>query len=86
MPRAVLGTIAIVAFFSILASVSLTGMMPYTDIDAADGFPVAFAARGWNWAAQFTAVTELICLPIVVPLTLLAQPRLTFAMASDGED
>jgi APA family basic amino acid/polyamine antiporter len=84
LPRAVLGTLAIVTVCYILAAVALTGMLPYTEISSTSGFPEAFADRDWAWAAQLTAVGEISTLPVVVLISLLAQPRLTFAMAKDG--
>lgn len=84
MPRAVLWTLAIVTTIYILASVSLTGMLDYTDISDTSGFPAAFAARGVTWASHLTAAGELATLPVVVLISLLAQPRLFAAMAEDG--
>ena len=84
LPRAVMGTLVIVTVCYILGAVALTGMMPYSEISPTSGFPEAFASRGWHWAAQVTALGEVSTLPVVVLISLLAQPRLTFAMAKDG--
>ena len=84
MPRAVLGTLLIVTVCYILAAVALTGMVPYSDISPTSGFPEAFSTRGLEWAAQLTAIGEVVTLPVVVMVSLLAQPRLTLSMAHDG--
>lgn len=84
MPRAVLGTIAIVTVLYVLAALALTGMLPWEEIDATSGFPQAFAERQWPWAASITAWGEVLTLPVVVLISLMAQPRLTLEMARDG--
>lgn len=81
MPRAVLLIIATVATLYMLAAVALTGMQPYKDITA---FPAAFSSNGSEWAAQLTAAGEVITLPVVVLISLMAQPRLQHALAKDG--
>jgi APA family basic amino acid/polyamine antiporter len=84
MPRAVLGTLAIVTFCYVLAALALTGMIPWNEINPTSGFPDAFEFRGHHLASQISAIGEIVCLPIVVLVSLLAQPRLTLSMAHDG--
>jgi APA family basic amino acid/polyamine antiporter len=84
MPRAVLGTLGIVTACYVLASIALTGMVPYEDISPTAGFPDAFRHRGRNFVAKITAAGEVVTLPVVVLISLLAQPRLTLSMAVDG--
>jgi len=84
MPRAVLGTIVIVTILYIFAAIALVGMVPYNEISVASGFPDGFETRGLQWASEISALGELITLPIVVLVTIMAQPRLQFAMACDG--
>ena len=84
MPRAVLLTLAIVTILYITASFALVGTLPYQDISDTSGFPAAFQSRGIVWAAQLTAAGEVITLPVVVLISLMAQPRLQSALARDG--
>ena len=84
LPRAVLGTLVTVTSCYVLAAIALTGMLPYSDISATAGFPDAFHQRDWEWAAQLTAAGEVATLPVVVLISLMAQPRLTFSMSMDG--
>jgi amino acid transporter len=84
MPRAVIGTLVIVTVCYITAALSLTGMQHYSEINPTSGFPDAFSSRGVEWAAQVAAVGEVVTLPVVVLISLLAQPRLTMSMAHDG--
>lgn len=84
MPRAVLWTLLIVTVLYILASIALTGMLPYDQISETSGFPAAFHDRGVSWAANISAFGEVFTLPVVVLISLMAQPRLQLAMAQDG--
>jgi APA family basic amino acid/polyamine antiporter len=84
MPRAVLLTLATVTIVYMMAALALTGMQKYSDIDDVSGFPSAFASNGAQWAMQLTAAGEIITLPVVVLISLMAQPRLQAAMAQDG--
>lgn len=84
LPRGVLGTIAIVTFLYIVAAIGLAGMVPYTEMSVTSGFPDGFRYRGYEAIGQITALGEIVTLPIVVLVTLMAQPRLQYAMAKDG--
>lgn len=84
MPRAVLAIISTVAVLYVLAAIALTGMQPYTTIDDTSAFPAAFSYHGLQWAAQLTAAGEIATLPVVVLISLMAQPRLQQALAKDG--
>lgn len=84
MPRAVLGTLSIVTICYVLASIALTGMIPYYDISTTSGFPAAFASKNVYWLSNLTAFGEVSTLPVVVVISLLAQPRLFYSMAQDG--
>lgn len=84
IPRAIVGTIVITTGIYVITSMALTGLLLYTDINPTIGFPDAFLQRHITWAATWTAMGELITLPIVVVLCLLAQPRLNYCVAMDG--
>lgn len=84
MPLSIVYTLGIVTLLYVLAALALTGMQPYEDISDVSGFPSAFNANGWNWAAQIAAFGEVFTLPIVVLISIMAQPRLQYALAKDG--
>jgi len=84
MPLAIIFSLVGVSILYITAALALTGMQPYGDISDVSGFPVAFAYRGWDWAAQISAFGEVFTLPIVVLISLMAQPRLQYALSRDG--
>jgi amino acid transporter len=84
LPRAILATIVGVAVVYMTATLALTGMLPYTDISPVSGFPAAFYTIGLPVAGQISAVGEIVTLPIVVLISIMAQPRLQYALAQDG--
>ncbi|GAX22859.1 hypothetical protein FisN_24Lh144 [Fistulifera solaris] len=85
MPRAVLGTLGLVTITYVTASIALTSMVEDPqDISPTSGFPSAFRSRHVEWAAEIAAWGEIVTLPVVVLISLLAQPRLTYGMAQDG--
>lgn len=65
-------------------TLALNGMQNYKDINSVSGFPAAFYANHAWFAGELTALGEIITLPVVVLITIMAQPRLQFAMAVDG--
>jgi amino acid transporter len=84
MHKAVIGTIVGIAGISALASLSLVAMTDYSKINTKTGFSSGFGAIHYPAAEQITAVGEIVTLPLVVLISVLAQPRLQFAMAEDG--
>ena len=84
LPRAVLGVLLGCAVLYVIATLALTGMLPYDQISPVSGFPAGFRTLGAQTAAQITALGEIITLPIVILVTIMAQPRLQYAMAVDG--
>lgn len=84
LPRAILGVLGGCATLYVLATLALTGMLPYDQISPISGFPDGFRTLGATTAAQITALGEIVTLPIVILVTIMAQPRLQYAMAVDG--
>ena len=84
MPRAIMWTIVILTVSYMAATLALTGMQPYNEISAVGGFPDAFHSRDADWAADMTAMGTIVTLPLVVLVAVMAQPRLQYALATDG--
>ena len=84
MPLSIVYTLGIVATLYFFAALALTGMQPYENISNVSGFPVAFRSNNWDWAAQISAFGEVFTLPITVLISVMAQPRLQYALAKDG--
>mmetsp|Transcript_14907 Transcript_14907/g.41202 ORF Transcript_14907/g.41202 Transcript_14907/m.41202 type:complete len:610 (+) Transcript_14907:65-1894(+) len=84
LPRAIIGVLIGVMVLYMSATVFLTGMKKYTEISSVSGFPDAFRSVGANFVADFVSFGEIATLPIVILVTIMAQPRLQYAMAKDG--
>lgn len=84
MPLAILITLVFVTCIYMVATLVLTGMQDWTEISSVSGFPTAFYANQAQWAGEFTAIGEILTLPLVVLVQVLVQPRLQHAMAEDG--
>jgi len=84
LPIAILMTLGGVSVLYVLATLALTGMQPYEEISPVSGFPSAFYSVQANWAGQIAALGEILTLPIVVLISIMAQPRLMLAMGEDG--
>mmetsp|Transcript_33372 Transcript_33372/g.69501 ORF Transcript_33372/g.69501 Transcript_33372/m.69501 type:complete len:670 (-) Transcript_33372:2206-4215(-) len=84
LPRAIIGVLIGVMILYMSATLFLTGMQPYLEISPVSGFPAAFRSVGANFVAEFVSFGEIATLPIVILVTIMAQPRLQYAMAVDG--
>jgi len=84
LPRSILASLVIVTVLYVAAALALTGMVPWEYISETSSFPDAFRYRGWELCAQISALGEIITLPLVVLVTIMAQPRLQYAMSIDG--
>ncbi len=85
VPLAVLGTIGIITVLYVLASLVLTGMVHYSEIDPNEGFGSAFRKVGAAWAFHIVMLGQiLVVLPAVVLLGFLPQARLLASLARDG--
>ncbi len=86
IPLAVLGTLLAISVFYVAASLVLTSMVPYYNIDPSEGFGSAFVQVGASWAMQVTVAGEVfIVLPTVVLVAYIPQLRLFYVMAKDGQ-
>ena len=67
VPRAIIITLIVVTSLYCASSIGLAGMVPYEDISGTSGFPDGFRYRGYNWAADITAVSyqQVMSLPQV---------------------
>src|SRR3546814_15731760 len=70
----------------VLVGLALTGMVPYTVLEAAEtpSLATAFIALGADWAAQVISVGILVGLTTVILVLLMGLARLRLAMSRDG--
>ena len=84
IPIATVTSLIIVSIIYILATTSLTLIVPYYTVDPSAAFPVAFATRGINWAKYVVAVGTLFGITTSLLGSAYALPRAVYAMAQDG--
>ncbi len=84
MPKAILLSLAIAMVLYVLATLVLTGMQNYRDIDPKSGFANAFAAAGLGGAANIIAVGAIVGIITVLLTFMLGVTRVWFSMSRDG--
>jgi APA family basic amino acid/polyamine antiporter len=84
MPKAILYSLAIAMALYVLATLVLTGMQNYTQIDPKSGFASAFAAVGLPGVADVIAVGAIISILTVMLTFMLGVTRVWFSMSRDG--
>lgn len=86
MPLGIIGTLGVATLLYIAASLVLTGMVPYTQLDLAAPLATAFGqiSPSLNWAKTLVAVGSLTTLTATTLTSLMGQPRIFYQMAKDG--
>ncbi len=84
LPIAILGSLAVCTVLYIAVALVLTGLVPYTQLNVADPIAVGVSAIGMPWLAGVVKAGAVAGLTSVVLVTLMAQPRIFYAMANDG--
>ena len=84
MPKAILYSLAISMVLYVLACLVLTGMVPYTDIDAEAAFSSAFASVGLSALGAIIAVGAILGILTVLFTFLLGATRVGYSMSRDG--
>jgi basic amino acid/polyamine antiporter, APA family len=84
MPKAIIYSLIISMVLYVLATLVLTGMRNYRDIDPESGFSSAFAAVGLSGLADVIAVGAIIGILTVMFTFMLGVTRVWYAMSRDG--
>ncbi|GIF13586.1 amino acid permease [Actinoplanes teichomyceticus] len=84
LPRAIVYSLAVSMLLYVLATLVLTGMQNYRDINPTSGFSSAFAAAGLNGLADVIAVGAIIGILTVMFTFMLGVTRVWYAMSRDG--
>ncbi|HYB91975.1 MAG TPA: amino acid permease [Candidatus Binataceae bacterium] len=84
LPLGILGSLLICTILYIAVTGVLTGMVPYTRIDAQAPLASAFVARGLNAVAAVISMGAVAGLASVLLVLLLGQSRIFFAVSRDG--
>ncbi|MEU4426529.1 amino acid permease [Actinoplanes sp. NPDC024001] len=84
LPKAIIYSLIISMILYVLATLVLTGMQDYREIDPESGFSSAFAAVGLSGLADVIAVGAIIGILTVMFTFLLGVTRVWYAMSRDG--
>ncbi|GAB2679866.1 amino acid permease [Nocardia goodfellowii] len=84
LPKAIIYSLAIAMVLYVLATLVLTGMQKYTEIDPESGFSTAFKAVGMPGVANIIAIGAIVGIITVVLTFMLGVTRVWFAMSRDG--
>jgi APA family basic amino acid/polyamine antiporter len=84
LPRAIIYSLAISMVLYVLATLVLTGMQNYRDINPTSGFSSAFAAVGLSGLADVIAVGAIVGILTVMFTFMLGVTRVWYAMSRDG--
>ena len=84
MPKALLLSLGIAMILYVLATLVLTGMQNFKDIDPKSGFATAFASVGLDGAANIIAIGAIIGIITVLLTFMLGVTRVWFSMSRDG--
>ncbi|MET8992260.1 amino acid permease [Nonomuraea wenchangensis] len=84
MPKAIIYSLVISMILYVLATLVLTGMQNYREIDPVSGFSSAFASVGLRGLASLIAVGAIIGILTVMFTFMLGVTRVWFSMSRDG--
>jgi len=84
MPRAILLSLVIAMALYVAATLVLTGMQSYTEIDPEAGFASAFSGVGLPVVASIISVFAVLSILTVMLTFLLGVTRVWFSMSRDG--
>ncbi|MDG4825753.1 amino acid permease [Asanoa sp. WMMD1127] len=84
MPKAIIYSLAISMVLYVLATLVLTGMQNYRDVDPQSGFSSAFESVGLSGLASVIAVGAIIGILTVMFTFMLGVTRVWFSMSRDG--
>ncbi|MBT2230068.1 amino acid permease [Nonomuraea sp. NEAU-A123] len=84
MPKAIIYSLAISMVLYVLATLVLTGMQNYRQIDPESGFSSAFASVGLSGLASVIAVGAIVGILTVMFTFMLGVTRVWFSMSRDG--
>lgn len=84
MPKAIILSLIIAMTLYVAATLVLTGMQKYTEIDPEAGFASAFEANGLSLIASIISVFAVLSILTVMLTFLLGVTRVWFSMSRDG--
>lgn len=84
LPIGIIASLVICTVLYVAVSATITGMVPYAEIDAGAPLAEAFGSVGNTFAQKLIGLGGFVGLTTVVLVLLMSQPRIWYAMARDG--
>ncbi|MEO5589329.1 MAG: amino acid permease [Gemmatimonadaceae bacterium] len=84
LPIGILGGLAICTLIYVIVGAVATGMVPYTELKAADPLARALTIAGFETASWIVSLGAVVSLTAVLLVFQYGQPRIFFAMGRDG--
>ncbi|HZY56331.1 MAG TPA: amino acid permease, partial [Rubrobacteraceae bacterium] len=84
LPIGILGSLAICTILYVVASLILTGILPYSELGTDAPMATALSAAGQDWAAGLISLGVIAGLTSVIMILMLGQSRVAFAMSRDN--
>ncbi|MFB7860255.1 amino acid permease [Rhodococcus qingshengii] len=84
MPKAIIYSLAIAMVLYVMATIVLTGMQKYSEINPESGFSTAFKSVGLPSVANVIALGAIISIVTVMVTFMLGATRVWFSMSRDG--
>ncbi|NYE95429.1 APA family basic amino acid/polyamine antiporter [Psychromicrobium silvestre] len=86
LPRGIFAGLGVVTVLYILVTLTVTGMVPYTELAQAEdpSLASAFQLVGADWAVVVIALGSLVGLTTVIMVLLMGLARVSMAMSRDG--
>ncbi len=84
IPFAIITSLVICTLLYILVSLTLTGMVKYSNVDLGAPVAAAFSAVGLKWASLLITIAAVVGLIAVMLVMLLSQTRIFLNMSNDG--
>ncbi|CAG8535264.1 2891_t:CDS:2 [Funneliformis mosseae] len=84
LPIGIISSLIICTILYVAVCVTLTGVVPYTELDSPAPVAVAINAMGMKWLGTIVDFGALVGLISGVLVLLVGQPRIFYSMAKDG--
>ncbi|XP_064614461.1 high affinity cationic amino acid transporter 1-like [Liolophura sinensis] len=84
MPKAIMGAMAIATIAYVTATLALTLMVPYYEVDSAAAFPVAFGDKDVGWLKYIVTGGSLFGITASMLGSAFALSRSIYALSNDG--
>ena len=84
LPRAIFAALIICTVLYILVALTLTGMVPFTELAVGDPLAYVFKQVGLDWISGIVAFSALVAMASVLLVFQMGQPRIWMSMSRDG--